>query len=44
MQVKKETLKADPLKVGQGGLRAGEPKVPIMPDLTFPAKTRTNVT
>ena len=35
MQVKKETLKVAPLEVGQGGLHAGGPRVPMMLDLCF---------
>ena len=35
MQVKREILKAVPLKVGRGGLFAGGPRVPMMFDLYF---------
>ena len=34
-QVKRETLKVAPLKVGQGDLLAGGPKVPMLFDLYF---------
>ena len=35
MQVKKETLRAAPLEVGLGDLRASGPGVPMMLDLCF---------
>ena len=35
MQVKREILKAVPLEVGQGGLHADRPGVPMMFDLYF---------
>ena len=46
MQVKKETLKVAPLKVGRGCLCADGHEVPMMLDLcflTFPAKTRRSI-
>ena len=41
MQIRKETLRVAPLKVGLGDLHAGEPEVPVMLNLyfNFPAKT-----
>ena len=35
MQVRKETLRVAPLKVGQGDLRVGQPGVRMMLDLYF---------
>ena len=35
MHVKKDILKAAPLEVGQGGLHADRPGVPMMFDLYF---------
>ena len=45
MQVKREILKVVPLEVGQGGLHAGELRVPMMfiCIFNFSCKTRRSV-